>query len=321
MDNQLYPILQEASKSQSAYTLPLYDSGDTKQDHRFPVIAFRKDEGEDYKLVNEPAELKLKGGEMVRLAFSNLRGVTLQWADSEQDGVKYLLSEDPSFASEKILDPEFIALASGKLHAIQTAIAIPCRGMIAAADANNPDALEVLGKLIAKHFNDASRTPLSNVIFIHEAGRIVKVIKPNIQTKVSDILHEPENNDIPAGITFELVKIPVFTGDFYYKTFIGADNPATFVEAMYKIILQVLRDNHHDKAFLGIIELQSDNKVLPKSESLDRAIADFIERIQKADTLHTLARRMNRKIEVSFVYGEDFQAGNSYLKKTVKIEP
>jgi len=118
-------------KHQKFYHLPLYTTSQTKVKAEFPLIGFRISSHFNSGLVTSLDEIDMKGSDLVRMAFSNLREVKVNWHKIELNN-SFFLQAEHACAAEKILDKTFINEAATLLKSTSLYLSIPARGIILA---------------------------------------------------------------------------------------------------------------------------------------------------------------------------------------------
>jgi hypothetical protein len=301
--------------------LPFYFSEDADLEKRFPVISFRQVlTTTETRLIREPHQVDMDGGELVSTAIQNLTQLPISWSKSKF--AHCLIAENMEYGSEKILDKLFLLQAIQQLDCHKIAVAAPCKGIIICANAEDPAAFAELNQEVARFHQDAFRIPLSDVLFFYDAHATLQSAK-KVATNIQDRMKQaPIDTTLPENIHVQFVSMPVFTGDYYYKCVVSQTSEAApLTEGLYKAILQVLTDYGKDSHYLGIIEIQTDHNTIKKTTELDEEVAAFMQRLTQLAAIKDFAKRMKKHIEISFLFGEDFNSGNGHLKKVIRVLP
>jgi hypothetical protein len=321
----VFPILENLhSLKKDVFNIPLYASGSGEND--LPNIAFAQASETNQiqaTIIENTEDIALSGGDLVRLAFKNLRELPLQWQQKKllnQD----ILALESTWAAEKILDNAFLNQASELLKSPKILVAIPKRGLILAARFTQTDADIAFCTYAFESYEDMGSTPLSDKLFIVENGQIsgLSDVKP-MKAKFSidhDLLHDDTMViNVKKDISSKIVKMAYINGFESYSVTLGAQDYEDFTNAAYQIILDILAKNQQNPSFNGLIEFHILSEWLPKSKEFDNTLTTFLDRLKNQSTLAKSANMMRKDIAITFIHLSDLQTGNSHLKHRLKI--
>ena len=262
----------------------------------------------------------MRGSELIRTAFSNLKKINLNWQFVEEENTQFLMAEGHPYAAEKILDRNFMATAAEQLSSSKLAIGIPCRGIILAANANEEDSRAKLESLIFQYFNDVSKTQVSDLIYVVENGQITdfQIIK-KVKAGQNALTTKPKI-EFPIGFQHHLSTIKIMTGRLYYKAMVSAPKIKILLEGCYQIILKVLQENGYNPNFTGHVELQTIPLKFKKTEVAQDAVNAFFGRLASSSILLQWAKQLRKDLTISLIFGEDYQKGAFENKFEITIK-
>jgi len=297
------------------YHLPLYMTTSTQKGAEFPLIGFRVSSHFNSGLLTSLDEIDMKGSDLVRVAFSNLKDVSVRWNEIEfQDGA-YLQAEHAS-ATEKILDKTFINEATKLLKTKSLYLSIPARGIILAIGeedyVNNSNAFE---QKIWSYYTDASKERVSDLIFKLEEGQIINYSSLSKRVKSESLIKE----EFPKGFYHQKATIKLINGDIYAKSLVGAPDIKTLLEGCFQIILRVIEENKEINDFTGLIEFQTIPKRIIKTRENVNALNHFLNRLPQSEILQTWCHQTHKPLEISFIFGEDFKKGAMERKQVITL--
>ncbi len=291
----------------SIYHLDMVYSDDISS--KIPVIAFTK--LDENKVVNDIEEIDLRGSELVRNAFKNLKSLSLRWSRFKNEGVEYLFVDNNDFAAEKILDKSFLKEAEELLSTKELLICIPCRGAIFCCAATDLESRSLLEEKVDENFNDFSKHPVSNHLYLIEEGIIKKVLMVQSSHKSRKIKVEQSDT-----FSFSVVKMTLFQELFTIKVMVEADSMKSLTNELFKVIYNVLIEYGSEKGFNGSISIQSAENKPVKNGTNVKLLKEFYDRLQANGKIKSLSLAMSEKLKLSFQFGVDFNKGDSNNKYT-----
>lgn len=319
----VFPILENLhSLKKDVFNIPLYASGSGEND--LPNIAFAQaNENNQANIIENTEDIALSGGDLVRLAFKNLRELPLQWQSKKllnQD----ILALESIWAAEKILDNTFLNQASELLNSPKILVAIPKRGLILAARFTKTDADVAFCTYAFENYEDMGSVPLSEKLLIVENGQIsglseVKPMKAKPQLHDDLLYDDTMVINVKKEVSSKIVKMAYINGFESYSVTLGAQDYEDFTNAAYQIILDILAKNQQNPSFNGLIEFHILSEWLPKSTDFENTLTKFLDRLKNQSTLAKSANMMRKDVAITFIHLSDLQTGNSHLKHRLKI--
>lgn len=288
----------------------------SKSKAEFPLIGFRVSSHFNSGLLTSLDEIDMKGSDLVRMAFSNLKELKIEWNKVEYKSVSYLQAEH-ACASEKILDKDFINEATQLLDSKSLYFSIPTRGIILAIGAKEYNTKSnYFEEKVWAYFSDASKEKVSDLIYKIEEGQIINYSSISKRVRITDRLKE----DFPINFYHQKATIKLINGDVYVKSLVGAPDVNILLEGCFKIILLALRENENKKSFTGLLEFQTIPSRIIKTRDHVSALNVFLDRLVKSEVLNNWSNKINKPIEISFIFGEDFKVGAMERKYSITIE-
>jgi hypothetical protein len=316
----IFPILENLQlQRKEVFNIPLYQSDKETKD--IPIIAFAEiNESNRNTIIENTADVSLSGGELVRVAFKNLKELGIQWQQKNLNHTQHILFAETDWAAEKILDQAFLIQAIHLLQSKQILVAIPKRGVIMAAPLTHSELDVVFCTHAYKCFDEMSGIPLFEKLFIIENGLIVGLsnIKPMIEKRNDDVVGTIEVL-VKKEIASKVTKMVYINGFESYSVSLGAHDYDDFTNAAYQIILDILTINKLNPNFNGLIEFSVLSEWLPKNREFDTILVSFFDRLKMQPQMAKFANIMRKDIDITFIHLSDLQIGNSHLKYRLKI--
>lgn len=134
--NQILPILKDAGYKQNErlfFKERLFDSSAA------PIIAFGTDEGIriSYQAALNEEDFNSRLPAIKQQAYDNLKLINPQIDVQDAEGTKFAFVTGSEYASEKILDVEFMKSVAQKMGCDNIMVGIPFKGNLIATDANS----------------------------------------------------------------------------------------------------------------------------------------------------------------------------------------
>lgn len=303
-----YPKLHVLKKGQNVYHLDLAHVEGKKQ---LPVIAFSYLDDSGENLVKDIDHLDISGSELVRNAFSNLRETELTWQKSEEG---YLFALDDLVAAEKILDKSFLSKAGQELDTNRLHIAIPSRDKIFACRADDIVGTNAMEQKVASIYNDFSSPQVSNMVFVIEDTAITDAYEVSIDSRINRL--EVASTDT---FQYQVIKMTLYQELFQVKIMVEDQSMSSLIPNLHKIIHNTLLDYGKSKGFNGKINIQSVEHLPVKSKEGIKELCAFFDRLRINPQILSLCNQVSEKVEISFLFGEDFNLGKSNEKLTLTI--
>ena len=302
-------------KQTKFYHLPLYMASPAKPSVEFPLIGFHISTHFNSGLLTSLDEIDMKGSDLVKLAFSNLKDVKIHWNKIEQESISYLKAEH-ACAAEKILDKDFVNEAAELLNSKSLCLSIPTRGVILAIGEKEFEKhSNYFEQKVWRYYIDASKEKVSDLIYKVEDGQITNYSSLSKKVKLTNLIQD----EFPKGFYHQKAVIKLINGDVYIKSLVGAPNIKTLLEGCFQIILASLNENESNNAFVGLLEFQTiPSKIIKTRENVSK-LNDFLEKLPQSEVLNNWVKRISKPIEISFIFGEDFKAGAMERKLAITL--
>jgi hypothetical protein len=313
----IYPHLASPTETAqgNTYHIPFYMAED---ESAFPVITFVQIQNESVTNIQKPQDVEMSGGELVQAALSNLKAAAQEWTEhSFPGGNPYLLLEGEHLIAEKILDQEFVKIASRRLGADTILLAIPHKGLIMAAGMESKREFE---QVVSSTLTDYRYTPLSDMLYQIKDGRIEQHHRVILRKSADDSGPVMEMK-IPEGFSFSSAEIPLINGKYYLKVQVQSETDQTLIDGLQYVLLNLTHEHAHRKEFMGAVEIQTHAGAPAKTPALDKMIIQFFNRVSEHPVLKKYANRSGGDLAITFLHGADFKAGNMHLKMNFQIKP
>lgn len=139
-----------------------------------PVVAYGKDSDRMIIFDSAPNEndFNIRFPKIKEEAISNLKSIDVTYQITEAEGSKILFAEGNEYASEKILDNDFMIKIAKELGSDNLMVGIPFKGLLIAIDSNSPMRLK-LPVVIKQYFDNPQQDKISDKVFLVQNGEIV----------------------------------------------------------------------------------------------------------------------------------------------------
>jgi hypothetical protein len=301
------------------FNIPLYQV--ENENREMPIIAFAEVGNSNRNIIIENTEdVALSGGDLVRVAFKNLKEFNLEWRFKDLKHSQNILCAEAEWAAEKILDQAFLLKAINLLQSKQILVAIPKRGIIMAAPLTETELDVAFCTHAVKCYEDMGGIPLYDKLFVVEDGQIsgISKVKPNFERSNEEILGSIDVL-VKREISSKVTKMVYINGFESYSVVLGAQDFDDFTNAAYQIITEILANNKHNPCFSGLIEFSILSEWLPKNNNFDNVLARFFDRLKMQPQMAKFANTLRKDIDITFIHLSDLQTGNSHLKHRLKI--
>lgn len=297
---QLMPILKPSGYRNDVdlfFKKTLFDSISS------PVIAFGIDEGSRiaYEGANTKEEYDKKLPELFHQSLKNLKEVhpNVELQDAGGSIIAFVTGHE--YASEKILDNEFMKELSIKLGVNSLMVGIPFKGHLIAIDSNSDIRLK-FPAVIKKYYDNPQQDPISEHVFLVQDGSVVAMAGENIND-------EPNEN----------FKITENGKSNNYKVEVSSKTIDELTETVNTSFQQIMTMVMNRKVFGGNISYHLDNSI-PFSNQLTEKCNSYVEQIEKNEMAQTLTQALTKSgIKLNFFYagkqispeGRDDKTSNS----------
>jgi|GEM_PF-3158986 len=275
-----------------------------------PWVAFGYDHPHTFEFVtnqsmpgaDDPAQLQL----LEHAAIRNLRSRGAAWQSQQVTAgnkkLSLLICGDDFLAAERILDQEFMVAAQTRLKTKLLAVAVPCRGLLLAIDAQQPrEQVGIFATLAATQFFQTESVPISPITFLMDNGQIVGMIKgPEEQGQAVAEAGRPEESEIYRQV---IVVSDRETGRESLHILVGGEDLDQLVYTLSNTFTHSLQEmNRHDQ-FGGEVVIVVIPDLTPVSCELDAWLPRVQTHLQGVATeLHTRGMFTN-PVNVTLHYG------------------
>ncbi len=141
-----------------------------------PMVAFGTDMGSyiEYTEASEQDDLEQKISEIKKIALDNISKIVVNHSVQNIEGDKLFIADPHEYASEKILDKEFLETVSKQLGSESFLVGIPYQGVFAAVSSMSNFKGKFLGFIKLK-FESPEANPITPHVFEIYKGEIVAV--------------------------------------------------------------------------------------------------------------------------------------------------
>jgi len=180
---QLLPILKPAGYRQD---VPLFFKERLFYSSYSPVIAFGTDEGNSilYEAASNEEEYNRLLPSLKQQALKNLKAIQPEIQIQDLQGTKVAYVIGTEYASEKILDVDFMKQVGKSIGSVSLMVGIPFRGCLMATDSESEIRLK-FPVVIAQHYNNSQQAPISDKVFLVNNGEIIAMAGEKIENDES----------------------------------------------------------------------------------------------------------------------------------------
>ncbi len=262
-----------------------------------PIIAYGKDLGE--MLIYESASDAKDFDERFPLikvdAIKNIESIDLKCEITEIENSKILFVEENEYASEKILDVNFMKQIAEDLDCSTLMVGIPFKGMLIAIDANSPLRLK-LPVLVKKYFDNPQQDRISDKIFLVQDGVVIGIGGENLPDSYDENFKVLENSQQNYTIELNSENIEALTDDLN----------TSFKQVMLMIMQR--------KAFGGEISFKLNDNIELNQTLIDKCHS-YIQQIEKNEILQTISQTLtSNTVNFKFYHNENLIAPSNSHK-------
>ncbi|WP_396634377.1 hypothetical protein [Maribacter sp. R86514] len=286
-----------------------------------PVVVYGKDSGNAivYEGASDESDLYNRFPGIKKEALTNLKAIDVAYQITDAEGSKILFAEGNEYASEKILDKDFMIKIAAELKCDTLMVGIPFKGMLMAIDANSEMRLK-LPVVVKQYFDNPQQDPISDKVFLVQNGEVVAMGGEKLpENKSEDNFVISENKAQNYGIELKSKNIEELVTDIN----------TSFQQVMLMILQR--------KSFGGEITFKL-SKAIVKDETLINKCNSIIEQIEKNEMLQTISQALaSSKVQFKFLHdgiliaptataipseSKPINAPKEVVKETIKnIEP
>ena len=296
---KLMPILKPSGyrkESELFFKKLLFNSSSS------PIIAFGIDEGNRiaYEGSSSKEEYDNKLPVLIEQSLQNLKEVNPNVELQDAGGSTIAFVTGHEYASEKIMDSEFMKELSNKLGVNSLMVGIPFKGHLIAIDSNSDIRLK-FPAVIKKYYDNPQQDPISEHVFLVQDGDIIAMAGENIDDEPNENFKISENG-----------KSNNYKVEVSCKTI---DELTNTVNTSFQQIMSMVMSR---KMFGGQISYRLDNSI-PLTSQLTEKCNSYVEQIEKNEMAQTLTQALTKTgIKLSFFYGEKEIAPQNGSDKTNK---
>jgi len=299
--NNILPILKnndqyQAYKQHNFFVEYLFAPDPTNS----PIVVYGKDRGN--LIEYSPSKSKEEDMKIKETAINNLKQIEVPFEMVKVDGNDLLYAQH-EYASEKILDKEFLIKISEVLGSSSILIGIPIKGFLAAT-AKGKGENNFLGSIINMYDNPQTY-PIFRHIFFVQNGEIEMMAVPKNSKKANTYSINGEfdkNNKIK------------FKVDIVNDT---EDGIANQIQEAYQSILAKIPEN--PKKYNGKIDFHlSENIELTKS--LENRIVKMANNISERGAVQIIGALIGEEFKIKFYYGNNKLISETIEKKPVQLK-
>ncbi|TPN86899.1 DUF1444 family protein [Aquimarina algicola] len=284
--------------------LPILKTSDYKKDEKLlfkeylfeseisPIVAYGKDRGRMvmYESATDENDFNLKFPKLKEEALSNLKSIDVHYQITDAEGTKILFAEGNEYASEKILDKDFMMKIASELNSQSLMVGIPFKGLLIAIDANSPMRLK-LPVIVKQYFDNPQQDKISDKVFMVQNGEIVAIGGEKIpKTNDSDSFSFSEDKNQNYSIELNSNSIDRLTEDVNIS--------------FQQVLLMIMQK----KSFGGQITFKLNDNINLDTKLVDKCHS-YISQIEKNEMLQVLSQTLaNSKVNFKFLHNGELIA-------------
>lgn len=281
---QLLPILKPTGYRQD---VPLFFTEQLFNSSVSPVIAFGTDEGNriSYEGASSDEDYKSRFPILKQQAFDNLKAIqpTIEVQDAQGTKIAFVVGHE--YASEKILDSDFMRQVGKAINSNSLMVGIPFKGHLIAIDSNAEIRLK-FPAIIQKYYNNPQQDPISDKVFLVNDGEIVAMAGESI-------------DDDGGNDNFTITEIGKTNN---YKVELKSKSIEELTENVNASFQQVMALIMQRKVFGGEVAYH-----LGKDMKLDKILIEkcqsYVTQIEENEMAQTLIQALtSTKTKLSFYY-------------------
>jgi len=278
--------------------LPILKTADYRKDEKLqfkeflfndsiaPVVAYGKDSGNAmvYESALDETDLYNRFPGIKKEALANLKVIDVDYQITDAEGAKILFAEGNEYASEKILDKDFMIKIAAELKCDTLMVGIPFKGVLMAIDSNSEMRLK-LPVVVKQYFENPQQDPISDKVFLVQNGEVVAMGGEKL----------PENKS-EGNFVISENKAQNYSIELKSKNIeeLVTDINTSFQQVMLMILQR--------KSFGGEITFKL-SKAIVKDETLINKCNSIIEQIEKNEMLQTISQALaSSKVQFKFLH-------------------
>lgn len=280
---QLMPILKPSGyrkESELFYKKLLFNSMSS------PIVAFGTDEGDriTYEGAGSKEEYDSKLPELIEQSLQNLKKVEPNIDIKDVEGSTIVFVTGHEYASEKIMDPEFMNELANKLGVSSLMVGIPFKGHLIAIDSNSDLRLK-FPAVIKKYYENPQQDQISEHVFLVQGGDIIAMAGENLND-------DPDQN-------FKIIESGKTNN---YKVEVSSKTIDELTNTVNVSFQQIMVMAMNRKIFGGQISYYLDNSI-PLTNQLIEKCNSYVKQIEENEMAQTLVQALTKSgIKLSFFY-------------------
>lgn len=257
-----------------------------------PIVAYAKDMGQMmmYESAEDEKDFGERFAQIKEEAIKNIAAIDVDYEIAEVEGGKMLFVEGNEYASEKILDTEFMKLVAKELDCSTLMVGIPFKGALIAIDANSPLRMK-LPVVIKNYFDNPQQDRISDKVFLVQNGEVIAMGGENLpDSQENDNFKIIEDSEQNYTIELNSKSIDQLT----------ADVNASFGQIMTMVMQR--------KTFGGEIAFKLNDNIELNQTLIDKCYS-YIEQIKQNELLQTMAKALtSTDVNLIFYHNQELIA-------------
>lgn len=252
-----------------------------------PVVAYAKDAGQMmmYECAVDKKDFDERFPKMKEECLKNLTAIHVDYTITELDDSKIVFVEDNEYASEKILDAEFMKQIGQELDSSSLMVGIPFKGALIAIDANSPLRMKV-PVIIKRQYEEAQQDRISDKIFLVQDGDIIALGGESLPDHDEGNFKIIETKEPNYFVELNSRSIDELTDD---------------VNASFQQIMMMVLQR---KLFGGVIVFKLNNNILLNQALIDKCHS-YIEQITQNELIQTLTQALTSSgVAIKFFHND-----------------
>jgi len=268
-----------------------------------PVIGIAEDLDNmiKYSEASSPENYDKELQERKSEALVNLKELEVAYEVQEVNNNKVIVASGQEFASEKILDHDFLKKMHQELGSDQIAIGIPFQGLFIAISNNDKELINKFPAVVKKHYDNPQADKISDRVFLSINANIIAHAGVDIETQKA-------TGEEPC-----FVQTMTLTGatekDFEYIIFIGHQNMDIMKAMMDKTYRELLAKSKEEEAITCLMKFMIVPDIITHSEALDHMCAELADMYCKEENIK--GSSLN-SIHTTFLYDQDVIAEKAF---------
>lgn len=240
---------------------------------RSPIVAYGTDKGDyiEYIEATDASDWEAKMKEIKEKALKNNSMIEVSYSVEDIEGDKLFIANPHEYASEKILDKEFLKTVSKELNTESFLVGIPHQGVFATISGASSFSDRFLG-FIKQKFENPEANPISPHVFEIYQGNIIAVAGEDAGGTTNTIVQK-SNGDLIVELDSNSFE--------EFTTQVSQGYPQAMMLAM------------RNKNFSGNIIFNENNEAFRFDDTVLAKCRSYIEQIHGNEMAQTLSKAMS----------------------------